>query len=84
MQFETHIPSEFVPITDGTNEYRWIMTSQERAHLAGLLDADDMPDISIIGKKSTIPRGGNVMMRERAVCTSSASIPVLMILFIVR
>ncbi|QMW25646.1 hypothetical protein F9C07_1335 [Aspergillus flavus] len=36
------------------------MTSQERAHIAGLLDTDE----------STIPRGGNVIMRERAVCTS--------------
>ncbi|KAB8217653.1 hypothetical protein BDV33DRAFT_206160 [Aspergillus novoparasiticus] len=36
------------------------MTSQERAHIAGSLDIDE----------STIPRRGNVMMRERAVCTS--------------
>ncbi|KAK6823792.1 hypothetical protein RU639_006262 [Aspergillus parasiticus] len=60
MQFETPIPSEVVSIPDGTNGYRWIMTSQERAHIAGLLDTDE----------SAIPRGGNVMMRERAVCTS--------------
>ncbi|RAQ44590.1 hypothetical protein AFGD_008066 [Aspergillus flavus] len=60
VQFEAAITSEIVPIKNGTNGYRWIMTSQERAHIAGLLDTDE----------STIPRGGNVIMRERAVCTS--------------
>ncbi|KAI9374571.1 hypothetical protein BJX61DRAFT_540695 [Aspergillus egyptiacus] len=60
MQFELPPSSEIVPTKSGEDGYRWIMSEQERARIASALNVD----------ATTIPHGGNVMMRERSVCSS--------------